>query len=143
MNAETKLQSEIAIAHSQKYPEQYGQLFHISNERSHKNQAFIAKAIGIVPGVSDFIYVSKKHNAATELKISGNRHDVSTIRNQIKWGEVWEQQSKKNHWRMCFTVEQALSCYEGNFKGYTLKQAKKLIKNVKTKTTKITWQENI
>ncbi len=139
---ETQLQSEIAVSHSQKYPEQYGQLFHISNERSNKTQAYIAKSIGIVPGVSDFIYISKKFNVATELKVSGKRHDVARISKQIKWGKVWEKQSKNNHWRMCFTTEQALSCYEGNFKGYTLKQAKKLIKNIKTQTIKIQWDEN-
>lgn len=142
MNQETKLQSEIVAAHSQKYPEQWGQLFHISNERNHIKQAFIASAIGIVNGVSDLMYISKKINVATELKISGSRHKVSTIKSQIKWGIVWENLSKKNHWRMVFTVEQALNCYEGNLEGYTLKQAKKLIKDIKTKTIKVQWEKD-
>ena len=142
MNKETKLQSEIVVAHSHKHPEQQGQLFHVSNERNHSKQAFIASAIGIVNGVSDLIFISKKHNAATELKISGTRHKVSTIKSQLKWGVIWEKVSKKNHWRMCFTVEQAISCYEGDFKGYTIEQVGKLIKDVKTQTIKVEWKEN-
>ena len=139
---EQQLQSKIAVAHSQQNPEQWGQLFHVANERSHAKQAFIAKSIGIVPGVSDFLYISKKFNVATELKVDGRRHDLARIKKQLEWGKVWEKQSKKNHWRMCFTVDQALSCYKGKFKGYTIKQVKKLIKGVKTKTIKIEWKEN-
>lgn len=74
-----------------------------------------------------------------ELKVSGRRHDVSKIRNQIRWGKIWVKMSKNNHWRMVFTVDQASACCEGKFKGYTLKQASRLVKNVKTKTIKILW----
>ena len=139
---EEKLQSNIVISHNNNYPQQWGQLFHVANERAHKLQAYKAKSIGIVSGVADLIYISKKRKVATELKIDGSRHDLAKIKKQIKWGEIWESVSKKHHWRMCFTEEQALNCYRGNLEGYTIEQAKKLISKVKTKTLKIQWQEN-
>jgi hypothetical protein len=131
---ETKLQSEIAITFSQKYPEKSGQLFHISNERSNKTQAYLARSIGIIPGVADFIYFSKDFNVATELKIKGSRHEVARIKKQIQWGKVWERHG--NVWRLCTSTKQAISCYEGKFKGMTLNEVEDKIKNIKTKTIK-------
>jgi hypothetical protein len=131
---EEKLQSDIARKHSELYPDKSGQLFHISNERNHAIQAFKARAIGIIPGVADFIFFSKKFNVATELKTPGSRHEISRIRKQLEWAKTWEREG--NIWRLCITVEEAISCYEGDFKGKTIKEVKKLIKNVKTKTIK-------
>ncbi|AGF91633.1 hypothetical protein Phi47:1_gp37 [Cellulophaga phage phi47:1] len=139
---ELQLQSEIAVKHSQKYPEKWGQLFHISNERANRKQAYLAKSIGIVPGVADFIYLDKKFNAATEIKVDGSSHEIAKLKAQVRWGKVWEKMSKKNNWRMCFTSEQALNCYEGNFEGYTIKQVSRIIKNAKHKSITLRWQEN-
>lgn len=131
---EEKLQSDIAVTFSQRYPEKFGQLFHVSNERNHKIQAFKARAIGIIPGVADFIYFSKKFNVATELKTPESRHKVVSIKQQLKWAKVWEKQG--NVWRLCRTVDEAISCYNGDFKGLTRQEVKKMIKEVKTKTIK-------
>ena len=131
---ETQLQSAIAIKFSQKYPNKIGQLFHVPNERNHKIQAFQARSIGIIPGVADFIYIDKRFNVATELKIEGSRHEVARIRKQINWGRVWEAQG--NTWRLCKTVKEAMSCYKGKFKGMTLNEVEKLLDSVKTKTIK-------
>jgi hypothetical protein len=133
---EEKLQSQVAIEFSQKYPEKYGQLFHISNERNNKVQAYKAKSIGIIPGVADFLFVSKKRKVATELKAPGSRHLVSKVRKQIWWGKVWERCGKKFHWRLCRTVDEAISCYLGDYKGMTIKEAEDYINSVKTKTIK-------
>ena len=134
MGQEEKLQSDVAIKFSQLHPEKSGQLFHISNERNNKIQAFKARSIGIIPGVADFIYISKEFNVATELKVKGSRHEVARIKKQVQWGEVWEREG--NVWRLCMTEEEAISCYNGDFKGKTIKQVKKMLKNVKTKTIK-------
>jgi hypothetical protein len=134
MGKEEKLQSDIAIAHSQRYPEKFGQLFHISNERNNKIQAYKARSIGIVPGVADFIYISKEFNIATELKVPASRHLVSHVKSQLRWAKVWEKQG--NEWRLCRTKEEALSCYEGDFQGLTRAQVKDMVKQVKTKTIK-------
>jgi len=134
MAREEKLQSDIAIEFSQRYPEKSGQLFHVSNERNNQVQAFKARSIGIIPGVADFLFFSTAFNIATELKTPGSRHEVSRIRKQIEWAEVWTREG--NEWRLCQTVQEAISCYEGDFKGKTIKEVKKMIKNIKTKTIK-------
>lgn len=131
---EEKLQADIARTFSELYPHKRGQLFHVSNERNNIKQAYRAAAIGIVNGVADFIYFSKKFNVATELKVKGSRHKVSSIVQQVRWGKLWEK--KGNVWRLCMTVEEAISCYEGDFKGLTTKQVEKMLKNTKTKTIK-------
>lgn len=131
---EDKLQSDIAIKFSQKHPEKSGQLFHISNERNNKIQAFKARSLGIIPGVADFIFFSKAFNIATELKTPNSRHEVAKIQKQIKWAKVWESQG--NIWRLCRTTKEALSCYKGKFKGLTIEEVEKMINNVKTKTIK-------
>jgi len=131
---ETKLQSEIAITFSQRYPEKKGQLFHVSNERSNKTQAYLARSIGIVPGVADFIYFSSDFNIATELKVKGSRHEVARIKKQLEWGKVWQRHG--NIWRLCMSVEDAISCYEGKFKGLKISEVEKIINSVNTKTIK-------
>ncbi len=138
--SEERLQMGIARKFSERYPNKRGQLFHISNERNNKIQAFKARAIGIVNGVADFVYFSKKRNVATELKVPGSRHKVSHIKQQLWWGKVWEKQG--GVWRLCTTVDEAISCYEGDYKGYTIKEFKKILKNCKTQTIKIEqWQD--
>lgn len=131
---EEKLQSDIARKFSELYPDKNGQLFHVSNERNNKIQAFKARAIGIIPGVADFIFFSKKFNVATELKTPGSRHLVAGLLKQLQWAKVWEQQG--NVWRLCTNVEDAICCYNGDFKGLTRQEIKKTLKTVKTKTIK-------
>lgn len=131
---EDKLQSDIAVTFSQKYPKKSGQLFHVSNERNNKIQAFKARSIGIIPGVADFIFFSKSFNVATELKVPGSRHEVAKVRKQVKWGRTWEKQG--NVWRLCRTVKEAMSCYKGKFKGMTLDEVEAMLDSVKTKTIK-------
>jgi hypothetical protein len=134
MQKEEKLQSDIAIKFSQEYPEKSGQLFHVSNERNNKIQAFKARSIGIVPGVADFLFFSKKFNVATELKQPGSRHLVTKVMKQVQWAKVWEREG--NIWRLCRTVDEAISCYNGKLKGMTRQEVKELLRSVKTKTVK-------
>lgn len=130
--SEEKLQSEIAVEFSQRFPKKKGQLFHVSNERNHKIQAFKARAIGIYPGVADFIFISKKFNVATELKAPGSYHKREKIEQQVEWGKVWEREG--NIWRLCITKKEALSCYKGKFKGLTIEQVENKLKSTKNKT---------
>lgn len=132
---EEKLQSDIAAKFSQQYPNKRGQLFHIANERNNKVQVYKALSIGIVPGVADFLFFSKDFNVATELKVKGSRHKVEHLKKQLEWGKVWEREG--NVWRLCTTTEQAISCYNGNFKGITIEELENTLKSVKTKTIKI------
>ena len=131
---ETQLQADIARKFSELCPHKRGQLFHVSNERNNKMQAYRARSIGIINGVADFVFFSKKFNVATELKVPGSRHQVAHIKHQLWWAKVWEKQG--GIWRLCRTTEEAVSCYNGDFKGLTRKDVKKMINNVKTKTIK-------
>lgn len=134
MAKEEKFQSEVAVKFSQDCPEKSGQLFHVSNERSNIIQAFKARSIGIIPGVADFLFFSKDFNVATELKQPGSRHLVARVKKQVEWGKVWEREG--NHWRLCTTIKEAISCYKGKFKGKTIQEVEEMLKNVKTKTIK-------
>lgn len=131
---EDKLQSDIVRKHSELYPKKRGQLFHVSNERNHVKQAYLAKAIGIVPGVADLLYFDQYKKVATELKVIGSRYTKISVIQQVQWGEIWEREG--GVWRLCRTVKEAISCYEGMPKGLTISDVKKMLKEQKTKTIK-------
>lgn len=132
--SEEKLQSDIARKFSELYPKKRGQLFHVPNERNHELQAYKAKTIGIVSGVADLLYFSKKRNVATELKVAGSRHKRKHIKLQIWWAKVWESQG--GHWRLCKTVNEAISCYNGIYRGLTIDDVEKMLEETNTKTIK-------
>lgn len=142
--SEVKIQSDITRKFSELYPLKRGQLFHVSNERNNKIQAFQARSIGIFPGVSDFIYFDKFHPrengtpcvliVGIEVKEPGSRHEVDKVERQVDWGEILESQG--GVWRLCRTTEEAISCTELNFKGLTTKEVREMLKSVKTKTIK-------
>lgn len=120
-------------------PEKRKQLFHIANERNSKEQAFEAKAIGIISGVSDFLYFERDTPLiGMEIKVPGSFHKVDHIISQIEWGEVLEQQG--GVWRLITTVNDAVGLIvHKNFKaGLTTSQMRELIaKNGNKKTIKI------
>jgi len=166
---EIKLQSDFAVEFHNSFPKKRGRLFHVSNERNNKVQAFNARAIGIVPGVSDFIYVDKmKYSKAflkrasretgikkdsiilllsmleknkdsvkltlIELKTPNSRHKREHIESQLRWARTME--ACGGTWRLCRTVEEAMSCTKGKFKGLTIEDVENMLKSVKTKTIK-------
>lgn len=141
--SELRLQSDIAREFSVRYPFKKGQLLHISNERNNKIQAFQARSIGIIPGASDFLYFEKEHDinclgvvfVAIEIKEPGSRHQVYQIERQVEWGELVEKVG--GVWRLCRSVEEAISCTQLNFKGLTTQEVRDLLKSVKTKSVKL------
>lgn len=118
-------------------PKKRGQLFHVSNERNSKEQAFKAQAIGIVPGVSDFIYFeSGIPIMGLEVKVSKSRHLVSHLQSQVNWGRILEREG--GNWRLITDVEQMTSCVVYKIlKGYTLDEVQLWIDNAKGKTIAI------
>lgn len=149
MSLEIALCKDINLEIRNKYPQTRGCFFHVSNERSNKTQAYIAKAIGIHAGVSDFIYLHKdEHNlrkgllgfTGLEVKVPNSRHKVEHIEQQVEWGELVE--SLGGYWRLVTSVEEAVSCIEGNLKGYTTQELRIMLKNNKLKNLIIPkWQE--
>lgn len=141
---EDQLLSGVVVAFSQQHPNKRGQLFHPANERNHALQAIQAKAKGIHRGVSDLIYFEfflprENGSAATnlicvELKVIGSRHERHTVEGQVEWGETVEKNG--GSWRLCTTVEQAISCFENTPAGLTTKQVRTMLLEQKTKTIK-------
>jgi len=147
---EEKLSSDIVLAVRNKHPDTRGRFFHISNERNSTKQAWKAKSIGIYSGVSDFIYIYNGNTTiinpegflgfiALEIKVPNSRHKVEHIEQQVGWGELVE--SLGGCWRLITSVEEAVSCIEGNLKGYTTKEVRELLKENKLKNIIIPlWQ---
>lgn len=120
-------------------PTKRRQLFHVSNERNSKEQAFEAKSIGIIPGVSDFLYFELNIPLiGMEIKVPGSFHKVDHIISQIEWGETLEQQG--GVWRLITTVEDAVSLivHKRYSVGKTTQMMREMIaKNGNKKTIKI------
>ncbi|MES2287280.1 MAG: hypothetical protein V4547_16430 [Bacteroidota bacterium] len=138
---EDQLLSGVVLAHSQQHPQKRGQLFHPANERNHALQAMQAKAKGIYKGVSDLIYfeingldLRSTIFIGVELKVVGSRHERHTVEAQVEWGETLEGQG--GHWRLCTNKEDALACFEFDFKGFTTKEVRAILAVQKTKTIK-------
>jgi hypothetical protein len=141
--SEKRLQSDIVRKFSELYPLKRGQLFHVSNERNNKLQAFQAKANGIFNGVSDLIYFELNgldvSDSATfligiEVKEFGSRHERDRIVSQVEWGKILELQG--GIWRLCRSVDEAISCVNLDFKGLSISDVEKLLTEQKTKTIK-------
>ena len=119
--SEIKLQSNIAVEFSRRYPKLKGQFFHVSNERNNKIQAFQARAIGIIPGVSDFLYFEKFNLKEDDLpsttligfevKEPGSRHLVSHVFQQVKWARVLTQNGGR--WFLVRSVDEVMNIIEG------------------------------
>lgn len=146
--SEIRLQSEIARKFSELFPLKRGQLFHVSNERNNAMQAMQARAIGIFPGVADFLYFQKKpgfevngvdvkssiYLIAIEVKEPGTRHKREHIEQQLEWARILKNQG--GTWRLVRSVEEAICCTELNFQGLTIQEVEIMLKNVDTKTIK-------
>ncbi len=120
-------------------PQKRKQLFHVSNERNSEIQSFEAKAIGIVAGVSDFIYFEKDTPLiGMEIKVKDSYHKVDHIEQQVGWGELLESQG--GVWRLITNEKDAIELIvHKNFNvGYTAYKMRELLsKNGKKKTIKI------
>lgn len=83
---EHKLQSQCFIWHWNEHPEERGRLFSTFQEASSRIEGTQKKALGLVRGVSDFIYVnSEGRMIGIELKEKGTRHDTNHLREQAEW----------------------------------------------------------
>lgn len=139
MMNEKQLSSQIVREITNIQPEKRKQLFHIANERNSKEQAFEAKSIGIISGVSDFLYFERDTPLiGMEVKVPESYHKVDHIISQVEWGEVLEQQG--GIWRLITTVNDAktLIINKDFTAGKTTAQIRELIaKNGNNKTIKI------
>lgn len=145
--SEIKLQSNIAVEFSRRYSKMRGQLFHVSNERNNKIQAFQARAIGIIPGVSDFVFFERNNVRihlidepdvriiGIEVKEPGSRHAVDHIRQQIEWAKVLE--GCGGRWFIARSVLDAIKIIDGNYdEVLSIQDVEEMLDSCKTKTIK-------
>lgn len=83
---EGKLQSTMVLHFSQTYPERYGDLFGTFHETTSAAQGSNMLSKGLIPGVSDLIYISTlKHLIGIEVKFPGTYHDTIHVLEQCRF----------------------------------------------------------
>ena len=88
-NLEDKLQNECILNFSQKHPDMKGQLFAVNNTANSKKQAMHLKSLGVLPGVSDLIFIRPSGIiVAIEIKVPGSRHNLEHVKRQARWGKL-------------------------------------------------------
>jgi len=87
---ENKIQYEIVTWFSQKYPQYRGLLFEINNDTYSRNHAMRRRAMGMISGVSDLIFIVPGSGkiAGIEIKAEGSNHKKDHIKNQLEWGRI-------------------------------------------------------
>ena len=90
---EKQLQHEIIMRFGILHPNLRHLLFEINNDTFSKNHALTRRGMGMVPGVSDLIFVNPHTGVITgiELKAKGTRHDSTHILTQLNWGDKLRQ----------------------------------------------------
>jgi len=83
---EAKLQSQMAVEHSQQRPEENGLLWATLNRTLSIRDGQKQKAMGLKRGVSDLIYYKFGILYGIEVKFPGNKHDLDHIKQQYEWG---------------------------------------------------------
>jgi hypothetical protein len=83
---EDHLQVACVKAFSERYPERRGRLFATFQNPSDITQTNIWIAMGLIPGVSDLIYIDHQFRiVAIELKQIGKRHSSDHLIRQCNW----------------------------------------------------------
>ena len=81
---EIKLQSDIFQWHWNTHPDQRGQLFHVNQKSRNAIEGNHMKAIGVMPGVSDLIFIRKGKVLFIELKTdTGQQRPIQKVFQQV------------------------------------------------------------
>lgn len=86
---ENKIQHEVVKWFSQKYPQYRGLLFEVNNNPANVKHALKRRAMGMISGVSDLIFIIPRTGkvAGIEIKAPGSVHSKTHIENQMEWGD--------------------------------------------------------
>lgn len=90
--SEKKSQYEIVSWFSKEYPQLRGCLFEINNNAIGIKHYSTRLAMGMIPGASDLGLFVNGIFASIEIKLSGTKHQVDHIKNQLRWGETIKEQ---------------------------------------------------
>lgn len=68
------------------YPELRGKVFSTFQNVTNRQEAGVKKAMGLVAGVSDVIFINEHgQTIGIELKLPGTSHDVDHLKKQASW----------------------------------------------------------
>ena len=86
---EDQMQAYIVKWFSNTYPEFRGLLFEINNDTANVKHAMKRRAMGMISGVSDLLFISPQGRVVgIELKAPETRHKTTHIISQLAWGEL-------------------------------------------------------
>ena len=85
---EKQLQAKLILTFGQKYPQYRDLLFEVNNDVYSINHAAARKAVGMVAGVSDLIFINPYNGKiiGIELKSENSTHAQKHIHTQLNWG---------------------------------------------------------
>lgn len=79
---EDQLQAECFIWHWNTFPEQRGRLFHVNQKARNAIEGNRMKAMGVVPGVSDLIFLRASGPMFIEMKIEDGKQSPEQVKFQ-------------------------------------------------------------
>jgi hypothetical protein len=82
---EQNIQNKLVMWFSQEYPQHYGRLFMVNNNTTSKENGTKLKAMGIIAGVSDLLFIGNGYFAAIEIKAPNTRHKTSHVLQQMEF----------------------------------------------------------
>lgn len=91
--SESALQQRIFIYHWNTYPSERGLLFHVNNNAKSRKAGAMLKAIGVVAGVSDLLYIHRGRLYALEVKLPKGRQSSA----QQAWQKAVEDAGCEYH----------------------------------------------
>lgn len=105
---EFKLQAKCFQHHWNNFPDERGLLFTVNNNSNSRYDGAVMKAMGVVAGVSDMIYLSSKGPVCLEFKT-----EVGKQNDRQKW---WENQVRQAGYRyeIIRTFEDFLAILQAN-----------------------------
>lgn len=80
--SEDKLQSTCFQWHWNTFPDQRGRLFHVNQKARNAIEGNRMKAMGVVPGVSDFIYLQSPGPLFIEMKTEDGKQSPEQVKFQ-------------------------------------------------------------
>ena len=101
----------------------------VNNRSLSQRDGMTLKAMGMVRGVSDLVFVDDGKVFFLEVKMPGKRHDSDHVRNQMRWGS--DMSALGNEWMILTCVSDIINVVSSGGIGvkYTLKRVKQLMEN--------------
>lgn len=129
-NLEAKLQADIVVEFSQRFPSERGRLWGNFSTVESAIEGAQKNSVGLIRGLPDLMYLPPSCLlVGAELKYPGSYHDCDHLREQAEWLLNFPHRGAFIHSKQMF-----FDFISGASNGITPKQVLERIKNVKTST---------